>query len=126
MATDAQRALVRLKDPIAYQAITSDISTAIPGTALDDALDLAATQLPRRLYGIQYDLAVALLAIVTIRRMNPNIGAGVLTSISETVGGSRGKSLDRLPQGYPAHWYGIPAGEELIGLTFALTPPSFG
>lgn len=126
MATDAQKAIVQLKDPLAYQAVTSSVDPAVPGTTLDDAIDSAITQLNRTLYRNQFDTAVALLAICTIRRQNPNIGAGFLAVVSETSGGSRTKRLDRLPKGFPAHWYTCPAGEELIGLTQSLSPPSFG
>ena len=128
MATDAQRELVRLKDPVAYAGTqqTDPTPGARPPTTLDDALDLAALQLSRRTYGNMFDLAVALSAICTIRRQSPNIGGGMITMIGEGEGNRRSKSQQNMPAGYPAHWYTCPAGEELIGLTSSLTPPSFG
>lgn len=119
MATQAQRNLAILKDPLAAK----DPKAA---AFLDDALDLAASQLSRTRYGSQFDLAVALAAICTLRRQNPNIGGGTITSVGESAGGSRSKSADRMPKGYPADWYTCPAGEELIGLSYSLSPPSFG
>lgn len=119
MATDAQRALVWLKDPLAYgDPVAED---------LDAALDLGALLLPRRLFGNAFDLAVALYACCTLRRQNPNLGAGVLTGISEGGGGgSRTKTPQNMPSWFRADWYTIPAGEELIGLVTANTPPSLG
>jgi len=118
VATQAQRDLVALKDPIVYKATVA--------TNLDAALDLAAIQLARSLYRNQFDLAVALAAICTLRRTNPNIGGGALTAVGESAGGSRTKSPTNMPPGYPANWYTCPAGEELIGITTSLTPPTFG
>lgn len=119
MATQAQRDLVDLNDPLVF---------ADPGCAaqLDNAIDLAASRLSRALYGNQFDLAVALAAICTLRRRNPNVGGGSLLGVTEAQGGARSKSSSNMPPGFPADWYTCPAGEELIGLTFSLTPPIGG
>lgn len=118
MATQTQRDYVSLKDPLVYKAAVA--------TNLDSALDLAALQLSRRLYGLQFDLAVALSAVCTLRRTNPNIGGGALIGVGEAAGGSRSKTMANMPPGYPSDWYTCPAGEELIGITTSLTPPTFG
>lgn len=119
MATAAQRAYVELDDPILWADPNAQ-------TVLDDALDVAATRLNRNLYRAQFDQAVALLAIHTIRRRNPNIGAGVLVSNSDPVSGGASKSPAHMPAGYPPDWYTTPAGEALIALSYSLTPPTFG
>lgn len=124
-----QRAYVRLRDPIAYawaDNAQADDGTGATTTVLLAALTDAAAELSATLYKGRYDLAVALLALVIIRRNNPNIGAGAIVSNADPVSGSVSKSAANLPKGYPAHWYTTPAGEELIGLSWSLSPPSFG
>ena len=119
MAQAAQAALMNEIDPIAYKWAA--------GLGIVSAqLTSAAAQLSPRLYGALLDRATALLALNTIRRNNPNIGGGQLVSNGDPVSGSSSKSQSHLPRGYPSHWYTTPAGEELIGITESLTPPSFG
>ncbi len=119
MPAAEQAVLMNEIDPIAY--------TWAAGRGIVSAqLTSAATQLTVRRYGNQYDRAVALLALNTIRRNNPNIGGGQTVSNDDPVSGGVRKSHGHMPAGYPSHWYTTPAGEELIGLTESLTPPSFG
>lgn len=131
MAYAQQAALVRLRDPIAYAWATNQPASAIDGTddaatVLTEAIASAKLELSSILFRGQTDLAIALCAICIIRRDNPNIGGGQIVSNSDPVSGSVSKTFKNLPAGFPAHWYTVPAGEELIGLTFQRSVPSFG
>ena len=109
-------------DPIAYTYAAAQPSPR----SFTDYATAARSRLPVARYGNQFDRAIALLAVHNIRRQNPNIGAGQTSDYSDPATGGTKKRIDRMPSGYPADWYTTPAGEELIGLTDSLSPPSWG
>lgn len=126
-----QAALVRLRDPIAYAWASNTPASAIDGTddaatVLTEAIASATLEVSSVLFRGQRDLAIALCALCIIRRDNPNIGGGQIVSNSDPVSGSVRKASSNLPPGFPAHWYTTPAGEELIGLCYQRSVPSFG
>lgn len=131
MAYAQQAAYVRLRDPVAYAWAVNQPASAIDGsddaaTVLTQALADAQAELSSVLFRGQIDLAIALCAICIIRRNNPNVGGGQIISNSDPVSGSVSKTTSNLPPGFPPHWYTTPAGEELIGLTYQRSVPSFG